>query len=128
MIKAQVISKAPPLKDWQTLGFIVPKKTPGQFRIVTDMRGSNTQIEPKFPPIKTIADMLIEAQTTNSDVFSTIDIQHSFFSIKYKVGDTEPATCYADYGTAVSSWGENLSGKYRFSVLAALSKLGLLLQ
>ena len=67
------------------------------------MRGPNTQIESKFPPIKTIADMLVEAQTANSDVFSTIDIQHVFFSIKYKVGDTEPTTFYADCGTAVSS-------------------------
>ena len=60
--------------EWQTVCFIVPKKTPGQFRIVTDMRGPNIQIELKFPPIKTIADMLIEAQTANSDVFSTVDI------------------------------------------------------
>ena len=81
------------------------------------MRGPNTQIEPKFPPIKTIADMLVEAQSAGSDVFSTIDIQHAFFSIKYKVGDTEPTTFYADCGTAVSSWGENLSGKYRYDRL-----------
>lgn len=117
MLKAEVISRAPPMGEWQTVCFIVPKKTSGQFQIVTDMRGPNTQIESKFPPIKTIGDMIVEAQTANSDVFSVIDIQHAFFSIKYKKGDNEPTTFYADCGNAVSSWGENLSGKYRYERL-----------
>ena len=52
-----------------------------------------------------IEDMIIEAQTADSYVFSIIDIQYAFLSTKYKLGDKEPTTFYADCGNSVSSWG-----------------------
>ena len=100
---------------WQSSCFVVPKKTPGQFRIVTDMRYPNTQLEERFAPVEPINQILTDIQGAHACFFTTIDIQHAFFSIEYEEGDTAPTAFYADCGTFISSWGESLSGRWEYS-------------
>ena len=114
LYRADAICRAPPNGRWQSTCFVVPKKTPGQYRCVTDMRKPNSQFQPRYPPAKAIAQLLSEVQAAGSKIFSCFDVQHAFFSIHYEETDMEPTTFYADCGTNVSSWGENLSGRWKY--------------
>ena len=80
----------------QSSCFVVPKKTPGQYRIVIDMRYPNSQLVEKFAPVEPINQILTDLQSSDSRFFTTIDIQHSFFSIEYEEDDVAPTAFYAD--------------------------------
>ena len=57
---------------------------------------------------------MAEIQAAGSQLFSSIDIQHAFFSLHIMTGTEDATAFYADTGTNLSSWGENLSGRWVF--------------
>ena len=64
----------------------MPKKD-GKDRMVVDMRKVNEHIlEEDFAPAIPITHLMAEIQSAGSQLFSSIDIQHAFFS-SYKEGD-----------------------------------------
>ena len=56
------------------------EKKYGKKRIVVDMRKANEQLEDDFVPSKPVTHLLAEIQNAESQVFSSVDIQHTFFS------------------------------------------------
>ena len=112
---AGIIHRADPTGKWQSKVFVVPKATPGQFRIVVDFRDVNTQLVLKHAPLKPIQELLSEIRASGADCFSSSDIQHAFFNISYELEDTEPTAFYADCGPYTSTWGESLTGRWEQS-------------
>ena len=108
MLKAGVIVSAPVDIEYQSACFVVPKRD-GKKRIVVDMRKANEQLEDDFVPSKPVTHMLAGPQ-----VFSSVDVQHAFFSLELEPGTQDATAFYADSGSALRSEGGNLSGKYIF--------------
>lgn len=61
--------------------------------------------------------MLSEVQIYGSTVFSTIDLQSAFFSIPLDQESSEITAFFANCENNVSSWGENLTGIYKYNRL-----------
>ena len=97
MYKAGVICRAPIDNEYQSACFVVPKKD-GSKRIVVDMRKANEQLEDDFVPSKPVAHMLAEIQNSGSTIFSSVDVQHAFFSIHLTPGTEAATEFYADCG------------------------------
>ena len=57
---------------------------------------------------------MAEIQSAGSQLLSSIDIQHTFFSLHIKKRTEDATAFYADTRTNLSSWGENLSGRWVF--------------
>ena len=114
MYEAGVIERAPYWNEFQSACFVVPKKD-GKGRMVVDMRKVNEHIlEEDFAPAIPITHLMAEIQCAVSQLFSSIDIQHAFFSLHIMAGTEDATAFYADSGTSLSSWGENSSRRWVF--------------
>ena len=79
------------------------------------MRKVNEHIlEEDFAPAIPITHLMADIQSADSQFFSSIDIQHPFFSLHIKKGSEDATAFYADTGTNLSTWGENLTGRWVF--------------
>ena len=106
MYKAGVIERAPYWNEFQSACFVVPKKD-GKDRMVVDMWKVNGHIlEEDFAPAIPITHLMAEIQSAGSQLFSSIDIQHAFFSLHIMAGTEDATVFYADTGTNLTSWGE----------------------
>ena len=80
-----------------------------------ELRKVNEHIlEEAFAPAIPITHLMAEVQSAGSQLFSSIDIQHAFFSLHIKKGTEDATAFYNDTGTNLFSWGENLSGNWVF--------------
>ena len=102
---------------WQSPIFVVPKKTPGEYRLVTDFRRVNKQLVHEWLRSKRSTDLLKEVQVTEPALISTCDLQSAFFCIPYARENSEATEFYADCGDNVSKWGENLTGRWNLHTL-----------
>lgn len=77
------------------------------------MRKVNEHIlEEDFAPAIPITHLMADIQSAGSQFFSYIDIQHAFFSLRIEKGTEDETAFYADTGTNLSLWGENLTGRW----------------
>ena len=81
---------------------------------MVDIRKANLQLEDDFVPSKPVSHMLANIQNSGSTVFSSVDIQHAFFSILLTAGTEDTTAFYADCGSFLSSEGKCLTGKWVF--------------
>ena len=110
MYKAGVIERAPYWNEFQSACFVVTKKD-GKDRMVVDMRKVNEHIlEEDFAPAIPITHLMVEIQSAGSQLFSSIVIQHAFFSLHIMAGTEDATAFYANTGTNLSSWGEICRG------------------
>ena len=76
--------------SWNTPAFPVPKKTPGKFRLVQDLRPLNAVTMKDGHPLPRIGDM-VQRQGANL-VWSTLDLVDGFHQMPMKV-EHRPLTC-----------------------------------
>ena len=116
MYTGGVISKCPE-GLWQSPIFVVPKKATGEYRLVTDFRRVNKELVHEWLPSKRTLDMLNEVQVCGPQYFSTVDLQSAFFSIPYAAENSEANAFYADCGTNLATFGESLTGRWKYDRL-----------
>ena len=82
--------------------------------MIVDTRKANLQLEEDFVPSKPVRHILAEIQKAGSKAFSSVDIQHAFFSTHLTPGTEDATALCAHCGYFLSSEGEFLTGKYIF--------------
>ena len=95
MVHAGILERNPSTK-WSNPVFVVPKKQPNVFRVVSDMRSVNEMLENDNITTKPITQTIREIQAVNAKFFSVLDVQSAFHAIRYKSGTAEPTSIYVD--------------------------------
>ena len=106
-----------PSTKWSNPVFVVPKKQPNVFRVVSDMRSLNEMSQNDNITTKPITQTIREIQAVNAKFFSGLDVQSAFHAIRYKPGTAEPTSIYVELPISKSSEGKNLSGSYTYKRL-----------
>ena len=115
-IRGKVI-RSWPEGNWGSLIFVVPKKRPGEYKLVNYFQKVNEQIILGYLPSNKITDMFSEVQVCGAKTFSAVDLQSSFFSIAPDHINSEITAFFADCGNNISLWGENLTCRSNYDRL-----------
>ena len=94
----------PSSSRWSSPLFLVPKRIPGQVRVVVDYRRLNTQIEDELFYMPSISEILGSLKSENK-VYSTLDLGSGFFQLELEEDSKE----YTAFNTPV--------GRYEFNRL-----------
>ncbi len=91
---------------WLSMTFPVPKKNPGEWRGVVDMRGPNTQTQRHNYPLPVIEDLLVKQGAYQ--IFSILDLKQAFHQQPLGEESRYITACYTPLG--LYQWKVNVMG------------------
>ena len=92
--------------EWLSMTFPVPKKNPGEWRGVVDMRGPNTHTRPSTYPLPVIEDLLVKQG--GKHIFSIFDLKQAFHQQPLETGSRPITACWTPFG--IYQWKVNVMG------------------
>ena len=92
--------------DWASVTFVVPKKEPGQWRGVVDMRGPNSQTRHVNFPLPKIEDLLLKQG--KCQIISILDLKMAFHQQPLDPDSRHITQCYTPDG--IYQWRVNVMG------------------
>ena len=91
---------------WLSMTFPVPKKNPGEWRGVVDMRGPNSQTQRHNYPLPVIEDLLVKQGAMQ--IFSILDLKQAFHQQSLREESRHITACYTPLG--LYQWKVNVMG------------------
>ena len=92
--------------EWLSMTFPVPKKNPGEWRGVVDLRGPNEQTRPTSHPLPIIEDLLVKMG--GKQMFSILDLKQAFHQQPLEKESRPITACWTPFG--VYQWRVNVMG------------------
>ena len=86
----------PGKSEWLSMTFPVPKKNPGEWRGVVDMRGPNSQTRKVNYPLPCIEDLLVKMG--GCIMFSILDLKQAFHQQPLHPDSRHITTCWTPVG------------------------------
>ena len=92
--------------EWLSMTFPVPKKNPGEWRGVVDLRGPNEQTRPTSHPLPIIENLLVKMGA--KQMFSILDLKQAFHQQPLEKESRPITACWTPFG--VYQWKVNVMG------------------
>ena len=105
-VDRQYIERPPQASEWLSPTFVVPKKNPGEWRGVVDLRGPNSQSKRVSYPLPIIEELLVKHGA--HQMFSILDLKQAFHQQPLHP-ESRPITCCST-PLGIFQWKVNVMG------------------